>query len=80
MDSGALRFWVPIPGHQPMGASVSAAVLHYRFKAKLDGSDAVLVYGANRVAIDDAVIRRVRAGSREPVMLRESDLHQRNLA
>jgi len=80
LDSGALRFWVAIPGQKPMGACVSASVLHYRFKGKLDGSDASLVYDANRAAIDAAVIRRAKAGSREPVMLRESDLHQRDLA
>ncbi len=80
MDSGSLRFWVALPNQARIGATVPASVLHYRFKGKLDGSDAAEVYVANRLAIDSAVVRRAAAGSREPVMLRESDLHVRGLA
>lgn len=74
LGADALRFWVPTTGQDAVGASVSSSVLHYRFKGRLDGSDAVLVYEANRQAIDAAVLRRLAAGSREPVMLRENDL------
>lgn len=73
-DSDALRFWVPLPDGSLMGASVSRRVLHHRFDARLDGSDAVTVYEANRAEIDAAVVRRVQGGSIEPVMLREHDL------
>lgn len=57
-----------------MGASIARLVLHYRFGARIDGSDAVAVYTANRYLIDEAVVRRAIGGSREPVMLRENDL------
>lgn len=77
LDSAALRFWVARPDQPPIGAIVSASVLHYRFKGNLDGSDAALIYAANRHVIDEAVVRRAAAGSREPVMLRENDLHTR---
>lgn len=73
-ESDALRFWVPTAGQASVGASVSRSVLHYRFNGLADGSDAVNVYAANRPLIDAAVLRRVAAGSREPVMLREHDL------
>lgn len=73
-DSGALRFWVLLPAGQSIGASVSRQVLHYRFQARLDGSDAVAIYEAHRGEIDAAVVRRAGQGSIEPVMLRENDL------
>jgi hypothetical protein len=73
-DSGAVRFWVAMPAGQPIGASLSKQVLHYRFDAQADGSDAVATYEANRSEIDAAVMRRVNGGSIEPVMLRENDL------
>ncbi len=73
-DSDALRFWVLAPDQTRVGASVSRSVLHYRFQGRADGGDAALVYEANRQEIDAAVVRRVAAGSIEPVMLREHDL------
>jgi hypothetical protein len=73
-DSGAVRFWVRVPGAAPIGAIVAKQVLHYRFGARLDGSDAVATYEAHRTDIDAAVLRRVGSGSIEPVMLREHDL------
>ena len=75
-DSDALRFWVPIPGQDPMGASISRQVLQYRFQGRPDGSDALAVYAAQRAIIDAAVTRRAAQGAREPVMLREGDLPQ----
>ena len=74
VESDALRFWVALADQGQVGASVSRSVLHYCFKGRQDGSDAALVYAANRSEIDAAVVRRVAAGSREPVMLREHDL------
>jgi hypothetical protein len=73
-DSGALRVWVQVPGGQPIGAILSKQLLHYRFDAQPDGSDAVATYEAHRSEIDAAVLSRVRSGSIEPVMLREHDL------
>ncbi len=72
-DTDALRFWVLTPDQLRVGASVSSSVLHYRFKGQLDGSDATHIYAVNRIEIDAAVVRRVAAGSLEPVMLREYD-------
>lgn len=73
-DSGVLRFWVAMPASPPMGAILSRQVLHYRYHACMDGSDAVTIYEAHRGEIDAAVVRRASAGSIEPVMLRENDL------
>lgn len=73
-DSGSVRFWVGMAQAAPVGAIVGKEVLHYRFRAALDGSDAVTVYEAHRAEIDSAVRRRLAHGSLEPVMLREADL------
>ncbi len=74
LDSGALRFWVATPAGATIGAILSPRVLHHRFHARMDGSDAVAIYETHREAIDAAVLRRVSGGSIEPVMLREHDL------
>lgn len=76
-DSQALRFWVQVPGAAPIGAMLTKQLLHYRFEAKPDGSDAVALYEKHRSDIDAAVLRRVADGSIEPVMLREHDLPPR---
>ncbi|MBU6259986.1 MAG: hypothetical protein KGL18_11160 [Burkholderiales bacterium] len=73
-ESGTLRFWVLAPDRAWVGASLAKSVLHYRFNGKFDGSDAVTVYAAHRPVLEAAVLKRVAAGSREPVMLREHDL------
>ena len=73
-DSGAVRFWVLLDDGETIGASISMRALHYRFRATMDGSDAVATYTANRTEIDAAVRRRVANGSLEPVMLREHDV------
>lgn len=73
-DSQTFRFWVPMEGQPPMGASIAKQVLHHRFQGKADGSDAESVYATHRATIDAAVLRRAASGSREPVMLREHDL------
>ena len=76
-DTEALRFWVQVPGGVPIGAILTRQLLHYRFDAKPDGSDAVAIYEAHRGDIDAAVLSRVANGSIEPVMLREHDLPAR---
>lgn len=73
-DTDALRFWVTLSNGAVVGATLSRQVLHYGLQGRLDGSDAVAVYQAHREQADAAVRRRVAAGSREPVMLREHDL------
>ena len=74
VDSGALRFWVATPAGTMVGAIMPRHVLHHRFQALMDGSDAVAIYERHREEIDAAVLRRVGGGSIEPVMLRENDL------
>lgn len=76
-DSGSVRCWVDIGTGQPMGAIVRPPLLHHRFGAAMDGSDALSIYLTHRVVIDDAVRRRAAAGALEPVLLRESDLGPR---
>jgi hypothetical protein len=75
-ESGGVRFWVAVPGGKPIGAILSKQVLHYRFNARADGSDAVALYEAHRAIIDAAVLSRVASGSIEPVVIREHDLPQ----
>jgi hypothetical protein len=76
-DSETVRFWVQVPGGVPIGAILTKQLLHYRFDAKPDGSDAVAIYEKNRSELDAAVLARVASGSIEPVMLREHDLPPR---
>lgn len=76
-DTEALRFWVQVPGGVPIGAMLTRQLLHYRFDAKPDGSNAVALYEAHRSELDAAVLARVANGSIEPVMLREHDLPPR---
>lgn len=76
-DSGAVRFWVRTAGGGRLGAIVGKSVLHYRFGAAADGTDALKTYRDHRQEIDAAVQRRVAAGSLEPVMLREADFNLR---
>ncbi len=73
-DSGTVRFWVLNEVGTYTGATISKETLHYRFQADRDGTDALASYGAHHVEIDEAVRRRIANGSREPVMLRESDV------
>ena len=68
-----MRFWIEINGI-PVGASVSKATLHYRFRPGEQGEDPLETYKAHAGEIEAAVRRRVAQGSIEPVMLREHDL------
>ena len=72
-DSAAVRFWVEIDG-VPIGASISKATLHYRFRPGDHGEDPLETYKTYARDIDAAVRRRVAQGSIEPVMVREFDL------
>jgi hypothetical protein len=71
--SGTVRFWVPVDG-TPLAASVSREALHHRYRPTTQGDDPLETYQANAADIEAAVRRRLAAGSREPVMLREYDL------
>lgn len=72
-DSGAVRFWVRTDAGGWMGAMVRKEVLQYRFRAAASGVDALKTYREHQAEIDAAVLRRMAAGSIEPVMLREAD-------
>jgi hypothetical protein len=73
-DPGDLCVWVALPDRTPIGVILSRQVLLYCFQARPDGSDAVVRYEAHRAEVEAAVLRRVAAGSIEPVILRENDL------
>ena len=75
--SGAARLWVRTPAGQDMGAILRSQVLHYRFRATTSGADALATYPAHRKEIDEAVLRRIAAGSLEPILLREADFDLR---
>ncbi len=75
--SGTVRFWVLAENGQFVGASISQATLHFRFRADVNGANALGAYAAHRDEIDAAVRRRIAAGSIEPVMLREADVAPR---
>jgi hypothetical protein len=72
-ESGAVRFWVRAPAGGWMGAIARKQVPRFRFGAMENGDDALKVYQDHRHEIDAAVLRRVAAGSIEPVILREAD-------
>ena len=72
-ESGAVRFWVEVDGAF-VGATISRQTLHYRFKPDSGSDEALATYFQNAPEIDAAVRRRVAAGSREPVMLRDFDV------
>jgi hypothetical protein len=72
-ESGAVRFWVRTPAGDMVGAIVRKDVMHFRFNAPASGIDAMKTYEHHRGEIDAAVLRRVAAGSIEPVILREAD-------
>lgn len=72
-DSDSVRFWVPV-GDAVVGATIRRATLHYRFEPQRTDDDPLATYLAHADEVNAAVRRRVAAGSREPVMLREWDL------
>ena len=71
--SGTVRFWVLVDGN-PIGASVSREALHHRYRPAAQADEPLDTWRDNMADIEAAVRRRVAAGSREPVMLREYDL------
>jgi hypothetical protein len=71
--SGTVRFWVLVDDLL-VGASIGKETLHYRYKPHMHDDDPLATYLQNAAEIHAAVKRRVAAGSREPVMLRDPDV------
>jgi hypothetical protein len=71
--AGIVYLWVRTAAGLPMGAMLRKEVLHFRFGAAMSGVDALKTYQHHRTEIEAAVLRRIAAGSIEPVLLRESD-------
>lgn len=71
--SASVRFWVP-QGESGIGAIIGREVLSYCFRDGANGDDPLKTYAAHRDQIHAAVMQRVAAGSREPVMLKRHDL------
>jgi hypothetical protein len=72
--SGEVRFSVIVNGEY-VWASIGRATLHYHFHPAVQGDDPLKTFTAHAIEIKAAVRRRVAAGSLQPVMLREFDLH-----
>jgi hypothetical protein len=72
-----VRLWVRTPGGTVMGAIARKSVLNARFGAAAGDTDALAIYQAHRAQVDAAVLRRIAAGSLEPVLLREADFGER---
>jgi hypothetical protein len=79
-DGDPLRFEVAVGGDhtgEPITAFITQTSWRARYGAPSgDSNDADLLqtYLANRQLIDGAVLRRVAAGGRSPVVLRAADL------
>lgn len=76
-ESGAVRFWVQTASGDAVGAIVRKEALHFRFRAAASGADVLETYRNHQGEIDAAVLRRIAAGSIEPVILREADFDVR---
>lgn len=73
--SGKVRFWVLVDD-MLVGATIGKETLHYRYQPHMSDDDPLATYRVNAAEIDDAVRRRVAAGSIEPVMLRDFDVRE----
>ena len=71
--SGSVRFWVEIDAVW-IGASIRKETLHYAYRPDGRDEDPLVTYSCHMPELDAAVRRRVAAGAREPVMLRDADL------
>lgn len=72
-DSGAVRFWVRTADGASVGAMIRKEVLQFRFHAAPGEPNALNIYVKHQAEIDAAALRRIAAGSIEPVILRETD-------
>lgn len=73
LASGSVRFWVDVD-QVPVGAIISKETLHYRYRPDRMDDVALETYSAHVAALHAAVRLRVRAGAREPVILRSPDI------
>jgi hypothetical protein len=71
--TGMLRFSVPLE-HGLVTAYLSQSVWQARHGLAHSDSSFVEIYLANQPMIDAAVVRKVRAGARMPVVLKVADL------
>jgi hypothetical protein len=71
--SASVRFWVP-KGEFGIDAMIGKETLSYCFRGRMTDEDPMTIYATNLAWIHEAVIRRIDAGAREPVMLRQHDL------
>jgi hypothetical protein len=71
--SDTVRFWVP-SGESGMGAIIGREVLSYCFRGLSDEGEPLKIYAAHREQIHAAVLQRMAAGAREPVILKRHDL------
>lgn len=71
--NGVLCFNTPI-GRDRVTAFVSESSLRARYGSTTSDQDMTLLYDLHRYEIDAAVLRRIEAGARQPVVLRVTDL------
>ena len=71
--TGILRFSVPLQ-HGHVTASISQTAWQARYGLGNSDSSSVEIYIANQHMIDAAVVRKVNAGARSPVVLKAADL------
>jgi hypothetical protein len=71
--SGSVRFWVLVD-ELLVGASIRKETLHYLYEPQATDDDPLRTYLQHAAEIDAAVRRRLAAGSREPVMIRDGDV------
>ena len=72
--SGRVRFWVQVDDVE-IGASVSQDTLRCRYSAQATDENPMATFRAHLASLENAVRKRVARGSIEPVILRETDLH-----
>jgi Protein of unknown function (DUF1488) len=73
--SGSVHFWVAIDGVL-VGARIGKETLHYCYRSNASDDQPMDTYARHAQDLDAAVRRRFAAGSLEPVLLREFDLHE----
>lgn len=72
-STGLLRFSVPL-AQRHVTAYISESAWHARHGLGHSDSSLIEIYVANQPMIHDAVVRRVNAGARIPVVLKAADL------
>jgi Protein of unknown function (DUF1488) len=71
--SASVRFWVPA-GETGIDAIISKETLSYGFRGRMTDEDPLAIYASHLKPIHEAVLRRIEAGARQPVILREHHL------